>query len=121
MDLPCFDSDLLCLQSCSKAIFGTSFTAHHYNIQTFCIELYKVFSGQSQTIFCDLFKRKNINNNLRSQSDFVILQIKTVYKGSNSIRYFGPIIWSLMPKEIKKCDTLASFINKIRQLRCFPL
>ena len=25
-----------------------SFTVHHYNIQTLCIELYKVFSGQSQ-------------------------------------------------------------------------
>ena len=36
-----------------------SFTIHHYNIQTLCIELYKVFSGQSQTIFSDLFERKN--------------------------------------------------------------
>ena len=35
-----------------------SFTVHHYNIQTLCIELYKVFSGQSQTIFSDLFERK---------------------------------------------------------------
>ena len=40
-----------------------SFTVHHYNIQTLCIELYKVFSGLSQTIFSDLFERKNINYN----------------------------------------------------------
>ena len=51
-----------------------SFTIHHYNIQTLCIELYKVFSGQSQTMFSDLFERKNINYNLRSQPDFVIPQ-----------------------------------------------
>ena len=25
-----------------------SFTVHHYNIQTLCIELYQVFTGQSQ-------------------------------------------------------------------------
>ena len=78
-----------------------SFTVHHYNIQTLCIELYKVFSGQSQTIFSDLFERKD----------------KAVYKGSNSLPYFGPIIWSLIPKKIKNCDTLASFISKIRQWR----
>ena len=94
-----------------------SFTVHHYNIQTLRIELYKVFSGQSQTIFSDLFERKNINYNWRSQSDFVIPQVRSVYKGLNSLRYFGPIIWNLIPKEIKNCDTLASFESKIRQWR----
>ena len=34
------------------------FTAHHYNIQVLCVELCKVFSGQSETIFSDLFERK---------------------------------------------------------------
>ena len=94
-----------------------SFTVHHYNIQTLCIELYKVFSGQSQTIFSDLFERKNISYNLRSQPDFVIPQVKTVYKGSNLFQYFRSIIWSLIPKEITNCDTLPSFISKIRQWR----
>ena len=94
-----------------------SFTVHHYNIQTLCIELYKVFTGQSQTILSDLFERKNISYSLRSQPDFVIPQVKTVYKGSNLLRYFGPIIWSLIPKKIKSCDTLASFISNIRQWR----
>ena len=60
-----------------------SFTVRHYNIQTFCVELYKVFSGQSQTIFSNLFERKNINYNLRSQLDFVIQKVKTIYKGSS--------------------------------------
>ena len=63
-----------------------SFTVHHYNIHTLCIELYKVFSGQSQMKFSDLFERKNINYSLHSQPDYVIPQIKTVYKGSNSIQ-----------------------------------
>ena len=94
-----------------------SFIVHYCNIQTLCIELYKVFSGQSQTIFSDLFKRKNIYYNLHSQPDFAIPQVKYVYKGSNSLRYFGPIIWNSITKEIKNCDTLASFVSKIRQWR----
>ena len=96
---------------------GNSFTLHHYNIQTLCIELYKVFSGKSQTIFSDLFERKNINYNLRSQPDFLIPQVKCVYKGSKSLTYFGPIMWNLIPKEINNCDTLASVVSKIRQWR----
>ena len=51
---------------------------------------------------------------MRSQPDFVIPQVKSV---SNSLRYFAPIIWNLKPKEIKNCDTLASFVSKIRQWR----
>ena len=96
---------------------GNSFAVHRYNIQTLCIELYKVFSGRSQTIVSDIFERKNINYNLCSQPDFVIPQVKSVYKGSNSLRYFRSIIWCLIPKEIKNCDTFASFISKIKQWR----
>ena len=96
---------------------GNSFAVHHYNIQTLCIELYKVFSGQSQTILSHLFERKNVSYNLHSQSDFVIPQVKTVNKGSNSLRYFGPITWSLIPREIKNCNPLTSFKSKIRQWR----
>ena len=71
--------------STCEELLDNLFTVHHYNLQTLCIELYKVFSGQCQTIFSDLFERKNVNYNLRSQPDFVILQVKTVYKGSNLI------------------------------------
>ena len=62
-----------------------------------------------------MFVRNHSNYNLRSQSDFVIPELKTMYKGSNSLRYFGPIIWNLISKEIKYSDSLDSFIPKIRQ------
>lgn len=68
-----------------------SFTLLHYNIQTICKELYKVYNNLSQTIFIDLFTTNHINYNLRSQSDFVIPQVQTVCKGSKSFGYFGRI------------------------------
>ena len=89
---------------------SNSFAVHHYNIQTLCIELYKVYNNLSQTIFSELFGKNHINYNLRSQSDFVIAKVKTVYKGSNSRRYFGPIISNLISKERKYSDSLDSFI-----------
>ena len=78
-----------------------SFTVHHYNIQTLALELYKVYNNISQTIFWELFTRNNNGYYLRLESDFVIPQISTLLKGSNSIRYFGAIIWNLIPEELK--------------------
>ena len=63
----------------------------------------------------DLFTR-NINSyKLRLKPDFVIPQVRAVLKGSNSIRYYGPIIWSLVPEEIRYTDSLEKFKNKNRR------
>ena len=62
-----------------------SFTAHHYDIQTLATELYKVYNNISQTIFGELLRRNNNGYYLRSKFNFVIPQIRTVLKGSNSI------------------------------------
>ena len=90
------------------------FTAHHYNIPTLCIELYKVNHNIAQTIFSDLFIRNNNTYNAHMKSDSVIPQIKTVFKGSNSIRYYGPVIWNIIPAEMKYVDSLEIFKSKIR-------
>ena len=91
-----------------------SFTVHHYNIQTLCIELYKVYYNIAQTIFSDLFIRKNNTYDIRAKLDFVIPQINTVLKGSNSIQYYGPVIWNLVPAEMKYVDSFETFKRKIR-------
>ena len=77
-----------------------SFTDHHYNIQSLAIELYELYNNISQTILGELFTRNNNGYYLHSKSD-VILQIRTVLKGSNSVRYFGQIIWNLIPEKLK--------------------
>ena len=92
-----------------------SFTVHHYNIQTLAIELYKVYNNISQTIFGELFTRNNNGYYLRSNSEFIIPQIRTVLKGSNSIRYFRPIIWNLIPEELKNITSLNIFKKEIRR------
>ena len=79
-----------------------SFTVHHYSIQTLAIELYKVNNNISQTIIWEFFTRNNNGYYLLSKSDSVIPQIRSVLKGSNSIRYFGPVIWNLIPEELEK-------------------
>ena len=83
-----------------------------YNIQTFCIECHNKLS---QTIFSELFVRSLVNYNLQLQLDFIILQVKTVYKDANLLGYFRLIFWNLIPNKIKYSDSLHDFKSKIRQ------
>ena len=68
------------------------------NYITCTITFYKLFS--------DLFTRNNNSYNFRSKFDFVIPQVRILLKGSKSIRYYGPIIWSLVPEEIQYTHSL---------------
>ena len=86
-----------------------SFTIHHYNIQTLRIELHKLYHDLSQTI------PNRYSYYFRSTFGFHIPQVRAVLKGSNSIRYYGPIIWSLVPEEIRHIDSLEKFKSKIRR------
>ena len=52
---------------------------------------------------------------MRLQPDFPISQVKTVCKDSDSLRHFRPIIWNLIPHEIKDSDSIDGFLHKIRK------
>ena len=91
-----------------------SFSIHHANLQTLSIELFKAQKNIAPSILDDLFERNSNGYCLRSKSDFVIPHIRTVYKGENSVRYLGPVIWNIIPAEIKNSENLEIFKNRIR-------
>ena len=91
-----------------------SFSVHHCNIQTLVIEMYKIYIDISVPIFKDLFQLRNNGYCLRDNSYFQRVNVKSVYNGENSLRYFAPIIWDLVPTEIKNSDSLSIFIKRIR-------
>ena len=74
-----------------------------------------MYDNISQTISVALLTRNNNGYYLRSKSDFAILQIRTVIKGLNSIICFGPIIWNLIPEELKNITSLNMFKKEIRR------
>ena len=50
----------------------------------------------------DIFDKRNYNGpQLRSQTDFLIPNIKSVSYGENSLKYICPIIWNMIPGELK--------------------
>ena len=79
-----------------------SFSIHYKNI-SLAIELYKFFHGLSPSNMKNVFHfNKNIPYNLASRSELNSANPKTVKYGAETISYFAPKIWSLVPNAIKK-------------------
>jgi len=91
-----------------------SFTVHENNVKRLLIELYKVANGLSSQIFSNIFKKNDRNLSLRYESEFIVPHIRTESYGRNSLRYFGPIIWSSLPSQIKKANSLTKFQTLIK-------
>ena len=70
-------------------IKDNSFTMHHQNIQLLAIEIYKAINNLPGGNAGEYFVRNNHNYNLRSESELLLPNVDTVFKGQNSVSYFG--------------------------------
>ena len=62
----------------------------------------------------DLFQRREVNYNIRSQIDFSLRSVNTSSYGLRSLRYLAPKIWNLVPQNIRSAKSLSQFIRKIK-------
>ena len=69
-----------------------SFTIHHQNIQLLAIEIYKAIHNLPGGYLSEFFARNNHDYNLRSESEQLLTNVITVFKGQNSISYSGSVI-----------------------------
>ena len=90
------------------------FTVHHFNIQSRAIGMFKVINNIAATIIDDLFITYH-SYNFRSKSKFVVLSVRTFHNGQNSIQYYGPLIWNMIPRHMKDSEALDIFEGKIRK------
>jgi len=96
-----------------------SFTVHHHKIQSLAIEVYKSLNG----LICEPLEGifyHNVNSNhynLRNDVNVFRPFVDTVSFGEKSLRYFGSIVWRMVPSEIKKACSLKDFKVKIRKWR----
>ena len=64
--------------------------------------MFKVHATNSPEIMQEVFQvKKQRNFNLRNQTDFVILQVKSANRGLESIWFLGPKIWESLPNDLK--------------------
>ena len=80
---------------------------HYQNIQELTIEMFKVSKGLCPEIVKGLFQfRNDIPYNLRQRSRFHIPPVRTVFSGTERIKYLGPKVWKLIPDEMKELESL---------------
>ena len=83
-----------------------TFTIHHQNTNN--------LPGGNLSEF---YVRSNHNYSLYSTSELTVPNINTVFKGQNSISYFGSVIWSSIPTELKGINSFQVFKPEIKAWR----
>ena len=79
--------------------------------------MFKCHNNEQIEIMNSIFSQNSkLNvNRTRSQNDFVRPHANSVHYGHDSLRYFGPRIWEIMPSEIKQCTNLSESKSKIKK------
>ena len=78
--------------------------------------MFKVSNGLSPVLMNDIFKRRGEQTyNLRKHSQFYRPKVNCVYNGTESVSFLGPIIWNLVPNELKDIENLAAFKKAIKK------
>ena len=90
-----------------------SFTIHERNIQSLCIELYKVAYGISPKIMRLVFPTKP-EIKYPWENIFQTFNVRTVTWGTESLSHLGPKLWSMIPIPIRKLARLSQFKKQIR-------
>ena len=89
---------------------------HQRNLQNLVIEMFKVSNGLSTVLMNDIFKlRGEQTYNLRKLSQFYRPKINSAYSRPESVSFLGPIIWDLVPNELKGIGNLATFKKAIKK------
>ena len=78
--------------------------------------MFKLSNGLSLVLMKDIFKQRGEQTyNLRKRSQFYRPKVNSVYNGTKSVSFLGPIIWDLLPNELKDIESLAAFKKAIKK------
>ena len=95
-----------------------SLSFHHRNIHHVATEMYKVKHDLSPPFMKEIFNHSRNEKGTRSGDTFTRPNVSSVYKGEQSLRCFGPIVWnSMLPEKLKSCQSLGEFKNQIKSWR----
>ena len=99
-----------------------SVSIHERNIKILATEMFKVSKNLAPPQMHEIFKLKDQPQyNLKYNSLFSRLLVKSVYKGTESLLFLGPKIWDILPDTSKDLPNLNSFkvaLKKWRPLNC---
>ena len=74
---------------------------HHKNLQSLATEIFKWKLGESSEIMNEIFNLNNQPYNLRNKSELRRVCVRTVRYGTETISFFGPKIWDIIPTDFE--------------------
>ena len=77
------------------------------------IEMFKIKKYMAPEFLNEIFQKRALPYNLRTNSNFSSRQVHSVYHGTESLSFLGPKIWELIPEDTKQPESLEIFKNKI--------
>ena len=85
-----------------------SVAIHHRNICSFAIKICKIknYIYYIAPIMSELFGKRNLDYNLRSQTNFSLHSVNTVAYGLKSLKYFAEKIWNIVSFETTSTDKI---------------
>ena len=90
-----------------------SFSIHERNVQKLAVEMYKVKNDLAPIPVQNLFTKVIPREGARQPTDWILPRVRTENYGKETVRYRGPIIWTLIPENIKESKSLVSFKDSI--------
>ena len=90
-----------------------SCTIHERNIKLLVIEMYRVRHNLAPLVMSKIFPMRNCNLTLRSESNLLSRNVRSVYCGTNNISFQGPKIWAYIPSDMKNAISLTEFKAKL--------
>ena len=92
-----------------------SFTIHDRNLQRLATEMFKTKMNLAPQFMKSIFSDSKNPVNLRNKPEFERFNVKSVYKGTETLSFRGPQTWSIVPDVIKNSDTLLDFQKQIKK------
>ena len=105
----------------SKSIFeellhkDNSISIHHRNLEVLAIEMFKIKNNMASEFLNEIFQKRPLSYNFRTNSNFSSRKVHSVYHGAESLSFLGPKIWELVPEDTKHSGSLKIFKNKIKK------
>ena len=96
-------------------IKDNSYSIHYRSIQKLATEIFKVKNGFSNGLLNEFFDNRSLTYNLRNPYTYVQRNPHTTRFGINSLSFYAPKVWNILPPNLKSISNVAKFKTAVKK------